>query len=397
MTDGEQQAILSVMLLAAFADGMKDRHERSRIRELVETLPGARSSLPRINADVMMRRASLREAAAELKSPESRRLAYAMAVSICDADGARSEVDVRFLESLAGLLALSEGETRTFASQATQIVSGTLSGRARDGAAGPASGQVAGATSERSRGRLVDARAGATPGTGDERRAAREALATDRSARADQASRETRRDSAVLAEASRISTAGRAAVESRPAAAEDSASDSTDALVLRNAVLAGALERMPNPMASIAILPLQMRMVQEIAKRNGRVVDRQKARELMNTVDVGKVGDYLGDIGRKLLGGLFRQAAGKGKKSAPPPPEGSSRAFTTTYALGRLAQANYGGPSAMDTMRLKASFAPLLDRATELAPRYELAIQEQARKGASLDMTKLIALVEDVR
>ena len=47
MTDSEQQAILSVMLLAAFADGMKDRHERSRIRELVETLPGARSSLPR--------------------------------------------------------------------------------------------------------------------------------------------------------------------------------------------------------------------------------------------------------------------------------------------------------------------------------------------------------------
>src|SRR5512145_2015076 len=94
MLTSQQQAILSIALLAAFADGANDR-EREEIRRIADSLAGenGNAQLSALYQDVLLERVDVTKAAAALTDPAHKQLAYEMAVCVCDADGATSPAE----------------------------------------------------------------------------------------------------------------------------------------------------------------------------------------------------------------------------------------------------------------------------------------------------------------
>jgi len=69
--DTSQQAILTISLLAAFADGATDDRERQEIRRVAESLAGesGNAELATLYQDVLLKRTDLAKAAAVLTDP----------------------------------------------------------------------------------------------------------------------------------------------------------------------------------------------------------------------------------------------------------------------------------------------------------------------------------------
>lgn len=100
MTESETRAIVAISLMAAFADGDKHEREREEIRRIAEGLARDGLHLPTLYQDVLMKRVSLESAVRDLESEEAQHLAFEMAVCVCDADGAQSDAERRFLAQL---------------------------------------------------------------------------------------------------------------------------------------------------------------------------------------------------------------------------------------------------------------------------------------------------------
>jgi uncharacterized protein (DUF697 family)/tellurite resistance protein len=306
-------------LLAAFSDGLKDDREREAVKRVADALgPDAGFDLPGLYRDVLLAKPDLAKVAAELRSPESRQLAYEMAVGVCDADGAQGPAEKTFLAKLAEALAL------------------------------PA------------------------------------AAASDTSARADE-----------VAEAAFSPTEASAAAASAPVSGtvmgKANISDAEmDKVILNAAITNAALELLPESLASMAIIPLQMRLVYRIGKAHGYEMDRTHAKDFIATLGVGLTGQYLEQFGRKLLGGLLGGLGGGIGRGVGRQAASSGLTFATTYALGRVAQRYYAAGRTIDTATLKQTFASLLDEARGLAPRYREQIEQKA---GTIDVGSLASLV----
>jgi hypothetical protein len=59
------------------------------------------------------------------------------------------------------------------------------------------------------------------------------------------------------------------------------ASPEVDKMILNYAILNGALELLPDSLATMAIIPLQMKMVYRVGKRYGHELDRGHIKELL--------------------------------------------------------------------------------------------------------------------
>jgi uncharacterized protein (DUF697 family)/tellurite resistance protein len=319
LTLEETRAVLTVALLAAFSDGLKDDREREAVKRVADALgPDAGFDLPGLYRDVLLAKPDLAKVAAELRSPESRQLAYEMAVGVCDADGAQGPAEKTFLAKLAEALAL------------------------------PA------------------------------------AAASDTSARADE-----------VAEAAFSPTEASAAAASAPVSGtvmgKANISDAEmDKVILNAAITNAALELLPESLASMAIIPLQMRLVYRIGKAHGYEMDRTHAKDFIATLGVGLTGQYLEQFGRKLLGGLLGGLGGGIGRGVGRQAASSGLTFATTYALGRVAQRYYAAGRTIDTATLKQTFASLLDEARGLAPRYREQIEQKA---GTIDVGSLASLV----
>jgi uncharacterized protein (DUF697 family)/tellurite resistance protein len=166
-----------------------------------------------------------------------------------------------------------------------------------------------------------------------------------------------------------------------------------DRQIVNASITNAALELLPESLASMAILPLQVRLVYQIGKAHGYELDQGHIKEFIATLGVGLTGQYLEQFGRKLLGGLLGSVLGGVGRAVGRQTASSGIAFATTWALGQLAKQYYGGGRTLDAAKLKAAFAPLLEQGQGLIGRYGGEIAERAR---TIDVRNLPALIRQV-
>jgi uncharacterized protein (DUF697 family)/tellurite resistance protein len=181
--------------------------------------------------------------------------------------------------------------------------------------------------------------------------------------------------------------AGAASAMPAPASVDVAALDKR---ILDASVTNAALELLPETLASMAILPLQMRLVYKIGEAYGYKLDQGHIKEMLATVGVGMAGQYLEQIGRRVLGGLLGSVLGGMGRSIGRQAASSGMAFATTWAIGQLAKQYYGGGRTLDAAKLKAAFAPLVEQGQGLVQKYAPAIEERAR---SIDIAKLPQMI----
>jgi len=161
-------------------------------------------------------------------------------------------------------------------------------------------------------------------------------------------------------------------------------------MILNYSIVNGALELLPQSWASVAIIPLQIKMVYRIGKTYGHELDQGHIREFLATVGVGLTSQYLEQFGRKLVGGLLGGLLGKTGKKMGGAATGMVMSFATTYALGQVASRYYASGRQMSTDLLKQTFTELFDPAKNLQAQYLPQLQEKAR---SLDANSIMSMV----
>jgi len=164
-----------------------------------------------------------------------------------------------------------------------------------------------------------------------------------------------------------------------------------DRQIVSASVTNAALEMLPESLASMAILPLQVKLVYQIGKAYGYELDQGHIKEFVATLGVGLTGQYLEQFGRKLLGGLLGTVLGGVGRGVGHQAASSGIAFATTWAIGQLAKQYYGGGRTLDAARLKAAFAPLLAEGQGLIAKHVGEIAERAR---TIDVRNLPALIK---
>lgn len=304
-----ERAILSIAMLAAFADGAKDESEREHVKQFAEQLGSSSVELMGVYQDVLFKRISLNDAAAALTDEGHRRYAYELAVCVCDSDGVRCEAENHFLSELRKLLSLE-------------------------------SDRIAAASEQQ-------------------------------------------------ADAIALAAATTTQAPLTPEAVVDEAAQNK--MILNYSIVNGALELLPQSWASVAIIPLQIKMVYRIGKAHGHELDQGHIREFLATVGVGLTSQYLEQFGRKLVGGLLGGLLGKTGKKMGGTATGMVMSFATTYALGQVASRYYASGRQMSTELLKQTFTQLIGPAQNLQAQYLPQIQEKAR---SLDATTIMSMVK---
>jgi uncharacterized protein (DUF697 family)/uncharacterized tellurite resistance protein B-like protein len=189
----------------------------------------------------------------------------------------------------------------------------------------------------------------------------------------------------VLARAEAIAATPLEAGSAAPAADAE-----VDGMIVRYAILNGALELLPQSIATMAILPLQMKMVYRIGARYGYPLDRGHVKEFLATVGVGLGAQVLEGYARNLLGGLLKKSLGKTAAKIGKAAVGPALSFATTWALGQVARSYYGGGRTLDVPSLKSLFASKVQEGRALFPRYEGQVIEQAR---NVNVTDLVGMV----
>jgi uncharacterized protein (DUF697 family) len=187
-------------------------------------------------------------------------------------------------------------------------------------------------------------------------------------------------------------TAAGTAVAVAPAAAAAPSPDSAelDKSILNASILNGALELLPETLSTMAIIPLQMKLVYRIGKAYGYELDSGHVKDFLATVGVGLTSQYLEQAGRKLLGGLLGKMGGGLLRGLGNQAVSSGMSFASTYALGHVAKRYYAGGRTLSAQMLKESFSGVVQEGKSLQTQYLPAIQEKAR---TLDAGKVLSLV----
>jgi len=164
-----------------------------------------------------------------------------------------------------------------------------------------------------------------------------------------------------------------------------------DKSVLNYSILNGALELLPQSLASMAILPLQMKMVYSIGKAHGFDLDREHIKDFAATLGVGMTGQYVEQMGRKLLGGLLGKLGGGLLGGLGGVATGAAFSFATTYALGKVAQQYYAGGRKIDATQLKQVFAQMFSQGKQLQTQYTSQIEQKAQ---TINVSQILDMVK---
>lgn len=178
--------------------------------------------------------------------------------------------------------------------------------------------------------------------------------------------------------------------EDEPAAAPSAAAApdaaALDRTILNASILNGALELLPQSMASMAIIPLQLRLVYRIGQAHGYELDRGHIKDFLAAAGVGLTGQYVEQFGRRLIGGLLGKVLGGAGRAVGSQATGSAFSFATTWAIGKVAVQYYGGGRTVDGDALRQAFAGLFEQAKAMQERYAPEIAQRAR---TLDLKRL--------
>ncbi len=293
MNTTEPKAILTIAMMAAFADGRDSEVERGALRRMTDSFgPEAGINLWEIYQDVVTRRRPLGEIAAQLVTPEARTMAYDMAASVCEADGSVNGPEAQFLDALRKALNLQEVAAPAAAPPVIE-----------DPAPGP---------------------------------------------------------------------------DAPSATLEPVDTGAIDKMIINYAILNSALELLPGGLATIAILPLQMRMVYRIGKKYGFSLDRGHIRDFLATAGVGLAAQAVENVARHLLGGLAGGLLGGMGRMVVGAGTGAAFTFAGTYAIGQLANRYYAGGRRMESSVLRDTYTRLLAEGRDLFGQHAGAVQARA-------------------
>ncbi|HTO73931.1 MAG TPA: DUF533 domain-containing protein [Gemmatimonadales bacterium] len=165
----------------------------------------------------------------------------------------------------------------------------------------------------------------------------------------------------------------------------------SDEFILQQAILTGALEILPDKLANIAILPLQLRLVYTIGQRHGQQLDINQVKDLAATLGLGAAAQAMEGVVMKVLGGLAGGLLGGLVGGAARVASGAAVTFAATYALGHVAEQYYAQGRSISTADLKALFARFQAEAATIYPRVQQQVQTQA---GTLDLQKVLAAVK---
>lgn len=327
MNTEEIRAILTICLLAAYADGDKHDREREQIRQVAEGLAQDQQiNLPGLYQEVLMRRVQLADVVPRLSSQDARQLAYEMAVCVCEADGQTSAQEQTFLARLREAIGLAPAG---FDERAETLSTASLGTSSLGQPEVIAAGQVA----------PHPATVDSMPGT---------------------------------------------AAQRRPGTL--SAAD-MDRKILNASVLNGAIELLPENLSTLAIIPLQMRLVYQVGQSYGYELDSGHIKDLLATLGVGLTSQYLEQAGRKLLSGLLGKGilGGLGRQAVS-----SGMSFAATYALGHVANQYYAGGRTLSAQMLRDAYQHVMADGRQLQTQYLPQMQEMAR---GLNTAKILQMV----
>lgn len=310
LTTPQQEALLTVCLMAAFADGDKDDTERELIKKMAASVFDESLDAPAIYQNVIFQRIALGSAAAPLVGGPAARLAYEMAVGVCEADNELTLPEREFLGKLRSHLGLDARTAETVEAEAEELTMAPV----------PEAGPV---------------------------------IASD-----------------------------------RPSVVGEEIDPANATMILNYAILNGALELLPESFATMAVIPLQVKMVYRIGRRHGVELDRGHIKEFAAAAGIGLTSQVVEGFARKLIKGVL----GKRGLVARTADQLTSSAFSfaSTYALGCAADAYYRGGRAMSTEQLKELFNSVSAKGRELFDQYLPVIKEKA---SGLDMSKVLAEV----
>lgn len=154
-------------------------------------------------------------------------------------------------------------------------------------------------------------------------------------------------------------------------------------LILNSAMLTGALELLPQNLATLAIVPLQLRMVYKIGQSHGQKLDAAQIKDLAGAVGIGAAGQVMEGVARKVLGGLAKGLLGRMLGGAvggvATTAAGAGLSFATTYALGHAARQYYAQGRSLSRDDLRALFGKLRVDAQTMYPKVEARIRDQAK------------------
>lgn len=162
-----------------------------------------------------------------------------------------------------------------------------------------------------------------------------------------------------------------------------------ESAILNHSILAGALELLPGSMATMAIIPLQMRLVYRIGQEYGHSLDRGHIGEFLAAAGIGMTSQVLEGYVTKFLKGLLGTVAGGLGRGLAGAFTGSAMAFATTWALGQLAHRYYAGGRTLNGLQLQQGFQSLMGQAQSLQQQYLPQIQQKSR---NLDLADVVRL-----
>lgn len=163
-----------------------------------------------------------------------------------------------------------------------------------------------------------------------------------------------------------------------------------DDYILEQAMLTAALEFLPDRLANLGILPLQLRLVRSIGQRHGQQMGADQIKDLAATFGIGAAAQIMESVVRRTLGGFAGGIFGGMLGSAAGLAAGGAVTFASTYALGHAAQQYYEQNRSLTPADMRSLFARFQGEANTMFPRVQERVMSLARDNSYESILRMV-------